>query len=557
MVTLRQQEQSPVPKIGIVFCLGLLAAGAFAQSAADQSDVALPIEVAQGISVTQPTYFQSVNSEDVVVDPGAYRVLRWSENALALVPQDGGEAIRIQAATGGHDESLSTPEAYIIGEEDSTVRYIILLLPDGATLEARGLIGGVAPRGRIVRLERTDIKKILTPERLQRIQDYESIQRPPIGIVTQQDPDEFEITSASPTVTEPGATLTINGSGFTKSSTVVVEFSNNASPPIQNQSAQVVSKTNTQLVVKVPPHPNTGPIRVQVGRAFRTSAFDIVVKRRPQITYLEPKRALPGDIVELRGYNIANAQTKFHDGVNAFGGSVGTVVDANGVPIVHDKGSLHYRRLPVPNGAITGPIFVVNVDGAFLTEVFEVAGTDTQGVRPVITDLVPHDGNVGTVVTLHGTFESAANDTFVYFGGRTLGVNPSFSDGNTLRVTVPAGAETGRIRVRSGNFEAESKESFYLPPAVSGFYPPAAPVGYTMKVYGTNFEKSHYTVWDMNVVRFNGIPARIRWVGSGQPPRLEEDYIDVDVPAGFTSGRITVQTPGGIATSQEVFTVNQ
>ena len=50
-------------------------------------------------------------------------------------------------------------------------------------------------------------------------------------------------------------------------------------------------------------------------------------------------------------------------------------------------------------------------------------------------------------------------------------------------------------------------------------------------------------------VRFNGRPAIL-------PPSHPDTQIVTNVPAGATSGRITVTTPGGTATSTATFAVN-
>lgn len=369
-----------------------------------------------------------------------------------------------------------------------------------------------------------------------------------------------EVHSVNPSTTERGATVTIYGDGFLELEPIVVEFSNNNSPPDQNQSAVILFKTNTELVVKVPRNGNSGPISVRIGTGrnsfYATSTFEVMVRKRPEITSLDPKQGLPGDTVRIEGYNLLSAQTKFHDGIPAYGGSGGAVFDEDENIVSDDKGWLNYRTYPVPIGVVTGPILVMNVDGSVLTEEFEVL--EPGDLFPVvITSFVPHNGTAGTEVTIHGTFDPVAANNLVYFGESTHSTVPSFSDGSILRVIIPNDARTGPIRVRVVGAEAKSSDNFYLPPTIAEFHPTAAPVNYMMRIYGTNFEKSNRNKWDMNIVKFNGVQARIRQVGTRPSQHVQQDYIDVDVPSGFTVGNITIETPGGMATSTEVFTVNQ
>ena len=79
------------------------------------------------------------------------------------------------------------------------------------------------------------------------------------------------------------------------------------------------------------------------------------------------------------------------------------------------------------------------------------------------------------------------------------------------------------------------------PPLLSGFTPTSAAVGQSVTIEGLNF------VAGATTVSFNGVPAASV---SAAPTQ-----ISVTVPAGATSGRISVGTSGGTATSGADFTV--
>jgi hypothetical protein len=78
------------------------------------------------------------------------------------------------------------------------------------------------------------------------------------------------------------------------------------------------------------------------------------------------------------------------------------------------------------------------------------------------------------------------------------------------------------------------------PPDISGFAPPAAPVGTTVVIRGHSFV-------DVNVVSFNGTPATFTVDSLTQ--------ITVTVPAGASTGPIAIGTVAGAVTSLKDFTL--
>ncbi len=79
-----------------------------------------------------------------------------------------------------------------------------------------------------------------------------------------------------------------------------------------------------------------------------------------------------------------------------------------------------------------------------------------------------------------------------------------------------------------------------LPPTITAFNPPSGPVGQAVTITGTNFTGA-------TAVKFNGTSASFTVNSSTQ--------ITATVPAGATTGKISVTTPAGIATSAANFTV--
>jgi hypothetical protein len=189
----------------------------------------------------------------------------------------------------------------------------------------------------------------------------------------------------------------------------------------------------------------------------------------------------------------------------------------------------------VPAGATTGPITVTTPGGtATSQQVFTVL------VPPTITAFTPTSGVVGTSVTITGT--NFTNVSAVTFNGTNA---PGFqvnTAGTQITVNVPAGATTGVITVTTPGGTATSQQIFTVlfPPTITAFTPTSGVVGTSVTITGTNFT-------NVSAVRFNGVAATFTVNSATQ--------LTATVPAGATTGPITVTTPGGTATSEQIFTV--
>jgi uncharacterized protein (TIGR03437 family) len=94
--------------------------------------------------------------------------------------------------------------------------------------------------------------------------------------------------------------------------------------------------------------------------------------------------------------------------------------------------------------------------------------------------------------------------------------------------------------VGDGTIHATTDGGGYLAPTLSSFTPASAAVGATVTLTGTNFTAA-------SKVTFNGLSAKFT-VNS-------DTQISATVPSGATSGKISVTTPAGTATSATSFTV--
>src|SRR5437762_6491921 len=237
----------------------------------------------------------------------------------------------------------------------------------------------------------------------------------------------------------------------------------------------------------------------------------------PTITSLTPGSGPVGASVTINGTNFTGASAVLFNGTSAS----------------FTVGSATAITATVPAGATSGPISVTTSDGTASS-----AASFTVTNPPTISSFTPSSGPVGTSVTINGTNFTGASA--VLFNGTSA----SFTVGSATAITatVPAGATSGPISVTTSDGTASSAASFTVinPPTISSFTPSSGPVGTSVTISGTNFTGA-------SAVLFNGTSASFT-VSSATA-------ITATVPAGATSGPISVTTPGGTASSAASFTV--
>jgi hypothetical protein len=174
---------------------------------------------------------------------------------------------------------------------------------------------------------------------------------------------------------------------------------------------------------------------------------------------------------------------------------------------------------------------------------FQLPGcsSTTPPPAPTVSSFNPTSGAVGATVTITGTnFTGASSVKF-------SGTSAAFTVGSSTQITatVPAGATTGPIEITTAGGTATSSSSFTVnastpAPTISSFSPGTGRVGTTVTITGTNLNGATF-------VRFNGTAATFTVVSATS--------VQATVPSGATTGKITVTTPGGTATSSQTFKV--
>lgn len=207
------------------------------------------------------------------------------------------------------------------------------------------------------------------------------------------------------------------------------------------------------------------------------------------------------------------------------------------------NGSL-YGTAPQGGSANAGTVYEVSLDGQFRT-VYQFQN-EQLGIPETL--LQASDGLLyGTTQGLYNGYSSLFRldpstgnfETELAFKGGFVAVCPCAmlqgSDGKLYGSSVGGGNGRGSIFVVDLGLPKPQ-------PLVSRFNPPSAPVGQTVLLWGSNLLAA-------TAVSFNGTAATSFKVPSSQG-------IWVQVPAGATSGPVTVTTPNGTYTTTQSFTVN-
>jgi hypothetical protein len=257
----------------------------------------------------------------------------------------------------------------------------------------------------------------------------------------------------------------------------------------------------------------------------------------PTITSFSPVSGPAGTIVTINGtfdpLPTAADGVTFH-GVSAFSYTATT----NRITAV------------VPKGATTGLIAVKNADGTDDTTGDSPANfTVTALPAPTITGISPTCGAQGSTVVISGT-GLIGTDSVTFSSGKSAAftiVSPSRLD--TVVPSAPSpGAVTGAIAVvtssSAGGGGSVNTPTFSVSttcPTITSFSPTLGGVGTIVTIAGTNLTGA-------TAVRFNNVSASSLSVGSST-------LITATVPTGASTGKISVTTPSGTATSLADFTV--
>jgi hypothetical protein len=280
-----------------------------------------------------------------------------------------------------------------------------------------------------------------------------------------------------------------------------------------------VSADGTRLTVASPAVSQKGNFKVTNSGGSATAAAlftaSSTTTAKPAILLTSSMVKEVGATFTLNGTNLASATNISIGGVSASF----KVLTAGSVLVT------------VPAGVTSGStISATNLGGT-------VTSTKVIFQAATITDATA-SAKVGQTVTITGTNLKA---TSVIFGGNKS-AKPVINNGTTLTVVVPTGALTGAIKITTGAGVIYTDSFTVVPPAptVTSFTPATGRKGVTLvTVKGTNLLGATVTVGSTQVT-----------VASG----ASSTSLKFIIPAGASSGRITVTTAGGSATSTATLT---
>lgn len=145
------------------------------------------------IRMEDASYFMGPDNENVLVPEGRYSVEK-AENWLRLIPSSGTrtETLLIEADAAVHDESLTSPMAMVVPDEEGDVVHLALLQPDGTRQEALGTQSGIRPRGTF-RLTRTRLSTVVKMRKSgsSRVRDHRRAKPQPRSVCLSNVPASF------------------------------------------------------------------------------------------------------------------------------------------------------------------------------------------------------------------------------------------------------------------------------------------------------------------------------------------------------------------------------
>lgn len=391
------------------------------------------------------------------------------------------------------------------------------------------------------------------------------------------------ITGFTPATGQVGTAVTIQGTKFSTVKTEnIVKFN--------GKTATVTSASANQIVATVPATATTGKISVVAGGLPTESNNDFTVIPSgpvPTITSINPMIGVVGQEVTIKGTGFT--ATKENNRVLF-----------NGKPAVISSATTTQLVAKAPQNVSTGKITVINEGGQSVVSaddfvVYCVSGaTDPSDSR--IDKVVFGDINKETIsaCATYSNFSSLSTKVVpeasypISVTAGSCGANydkivkifidwnrdGDFNDAGELigpsdvmkepatysaTVNVPADAKIGMTRMRvvlreaslavqvqaCDQFDWGETEDYSVEvvqkPAITGFSPDKGEAGTEVIISGSNFSETS------NIVKFNGTAATVLTNSATS--------VKVTVPKAATTGKVTVEANGGVATSAGDFTV--
>ncbi len=279
--------------------------------------------------------------------------------------------------------------------------------------------------------------------------------------------------------------------------------------------AQVISNTGLVIKTKVPVGASSGKISITTLAGTALSPQDFVVLGSPLVSSFSPASGLVGTKIILTGINLLTVTTAQIGLVNL---KINSKTDTQ-------------MEVEVLAGTVTGKISVKSIGSTFsTTDNFIVTGT------PQITSFTPTSGTPGSVVTITGI--NFPSSPIIKFGASGAALVSKVT-ATEIICQVPSDASTGKINVNG----ALSATDFTLlaKAIITSITPAQGGVDKDVTIVGQYLTGA--------VIKFFNNITAIK-VGTGT-----DVQVVVKVPAGATTGKMSITTAAGITTSVNDFQV--
>jgi len=253
-----------------------------------------------------------------------------------------------------------------------------------------------------------------------------------ITIVTSCDDDEpaveLTITSITPEMGEAGASVEINGTGFSKTASEDVVT-------LTGKRCTVTSTSATKLTITIPADATTGKITVAVGgKTVEGPVFTFIVPLT--IESITPATGPKGTTVTINGTGFSSTPLQ-------------NTVTLNDKPCEVTAATATQLTIVIPDDGVTGKITVAvggkTVEGPVFTFIESLG----------IESITPATGPKGTTVTIKGIgFNSTPLENTVTLNNKPCEVTAASA--TELTVVIPASAGSGVIKVTVGGVTVES-----------------------------------------------------------------------------------------------------
>jgi hypothetical protein len=273
-----------------------------------------------------------------------------------------------------------------------------------------------------------------------------------------------------------------------------------------------VSKSMTQLVVKVPDDAQTGPLIVHYGGTdssdFQTK--DTLKVVLPIATSFSPNPVKPGSNVTITGTDLDLAKKVILTGVSS---PITNFVSQSATQLV----------VAVPATAKKGKVVLEAASGVQST-----SANDLDIVLPLSSSLAPNPINLGDNLTITGTDLDLVKK--VVFSGVAAPVTGFVSQSATqLVVKVPAGARDGKVKLEAASTAqtTSSSDLDIILPAITAMSPNPIDPGQDLTITGTRLDAATSVI-------FLNVPAVTSFVSQSAT------QIVVKVPNGALKGKVSI-----------------